>query len=252
MSAGASKSTSKSSTVQLPFTEADLELLGINIDTAKVVFENLIQQQGFQQNLFKAAEGILGEGGIFNQELTAEQARSRIAQSQQSRQADQTRFGQNAQLQQQISDLVAGKGISEGDRANLDRIFDQAASSQLGALKRELAPSLGLRGSDSPIVDRGAVIASGLVGQRAQAEIGLGQSNLQNFGSLLGINNAANQFSQSLLQGDFNSQLGFLGQTAQSGLGLSSPTDIAALEAAARPQLGTESKSKTVSAQGSI
>lgn len=263
MPVGGQASKSGSKTVQLPFTEADLELLGINIDTAKLVFENLLQQQGFQQKLFAEAENLLGTS-IFNPNLTGEQAQARIAQAQQSRVADETRFGQNAQLQRQLADIIAGKGISEGERGLLDQIAQSqignirnSTASQLGLLKRELAPTLGLRGSDSPIVDRGGLIAqqglfqeSQVAGQRAQAELGLQQSNLQNFGNLLGINNAANQFSQSLLQGDFNAQLGFLTDVGQLGLGFGGATDIAALEQAGRPQLGTESKSK--SAGGSI
>jgi len=84
--------------------------------------------------------------------------------------------------------------------------INRAYKESLGTLSQELAPGRGLRGYDSPILDRGGKLADETIRQRSQLSRGLRAQSSQ---QLLGISEQAKANRQSLL--------GFLGN---QGLGL--------------------------------
>jgi len=103
------------------------------------------------------------------------------------------RGGLPSEAQREFFGTAAEEAIAAG-RSDIEA-FSQ---NQLRLLREELAPGLGLRPSDSPIIDRGGLVAreatrqfgqleSAVRGQEAQALSGLIGQNLQTAGGLTGL-----------------------------------------------------------------
>jgi len=103
------------------------------------------------------------------------------------------RGGVPTEAQREFFGTAAGEAIAAG-RSDIEMF----AAEQVRLLGQELAPSLGLRPSDSPILDRGQLVAreatrqfgqlqSAVRGQEAQALSGLIGQNLATAGALTGL-----------------------------------------------------------------
>ena len=224
---GGSKQSSKG--IVIPFSLNELELQGINLDTAKQIFSQLVQSSNFFSDLQNQAAG--GFAGI----------------SKRLSQGDELSDLANTELEEIIR---SGGAATTEQREQLDTIrtanianVRDATQEGLQQVKQELAPGLGLRGSDSPILDRGGQIAregiraeNQVNASRAQAELGLQSFNLQR-GQLL----------SGLQQGDFDRRLA-LGQTSAGGsLGLLGTSNIAQQQESLRPTVTQESKGRSFS-----
>jgi hypothetical protein len=91
----------------------------------------------------------------------------------------------------------------------------------LDQLRSSLAPTLGLRSTDSTILQRG----SDIVGEGVD-QFGRGATQIRGGAAQAAL--AASQQNAQLFQGLFDSQAGFAQLAGQAGLGLSAPSPIAA------------------------
>jgi hypothetical protein len=233
-SIGVSSTKSSSKPVVIPFTDNELEAQGINIKMMHIGLENLLGAGATNQMLSRMLGPILGQ--------------------------QMERLGMSGQIasaaQQRLIETITDTGITPEQRSQLDRIESEgidkirrSTKDNLELLRNELAPSRGLRGSDTPIVDRGQRIAeagiaaeSQLGASRAQAELQLPFQNTQQ-------NLQTGSFLAQLQDQDFMKRLQSSQQIVGSGMSLASLTDISSQSQALRPQVGQESKSKSQSTQ---
>lgn len=139
---------------------------------------DLLQQQISQeQALAPQREQLLQqELGLAGQRLTAEQAsleqQQRLAPLQEEAvqlELDRLRReGAPSEAQQALISAATERGIEAGTIG-----LEQQAETALQQLRRELAPQLGLRPGDSPILRRGEIIGEEAVMQRGQLEANL-------------------------------------------------------------------------------
>jgi len=252
-------SSSKSKPVVIPFTDQELELMGINIDQAMQTFENVTDLSSFNEQLLATVSPILDQLGLSQvkspEELAFEESQ-RIA----NQGLESQRTGLLGDVTTGISDILGAEGgITDADRALLDTLEADAirgvrdsTSSNLDMLRRQLAPSLGLRGSDAPIIDRGGLIAqegisseADIRAARAASELALPGQRLGELNSISPSIDASNQFQQGLRQDDFSNQLAFLGEATNTGLGLANVTADSGLQAAIKPTVAQTSKTSS-------
>ncbi|KKM03949.1 hypothetical protein LCGC14_1769290 [marine sediment metagenome] len=125
----------------------------------------------------------------------------------------------------------AGAAGLAGGEINIERFETEA----LGKLREELAPSLGLRPSDTPILDRGGVVAAEALRQKGTLSAAIQQSGATarlNFplarsqliqagvGAQQTLQESVRQFQEQLRTQAFINRLNLTGQTAGLGLGL--------------------------------
>ena len=268
-----SKSKSKSKSFNLNVSDIEKELQGINLEIVKQQLASIQQQFEFQQQQFATAGTALGqqqqlgeiEAGLF----TPEQQRERLLQ-QIARQDAQAAAGDEI-LQAELDRIRQGPGATDEQKALINEATEAQIRSgesdilsfgqdALNLITEELAPSRGLRPSDTPIQDRGfklggelarqqGQLVSGLRGAQAQAELNFplaanaSQAALGQFQQQLGQSGA--QFNQQLQQQAFQNRLNLFGQAGQQGLGTASLTADSNLQQAFKPQIGTQGKSKS-------
>ena len=125
----------------------------------------------------------------------------------------------------------AGAAGLAGGEINIERFETEA----LGKLREELAPSLGLRPSDTPILDRGGVVAAEALRQKGTLSAAIqqaGATSRLNFplarsqliqagvGAQQTLQESVRQFQEQLRTQAFINRLNLTGQTAGLGLGL--------------------------------
>ncbi len=125
----------------------------------------------------------------------------------------------------------AGAAGLAGGEINIERFETEA----LRGLREELAPSLGLRPSDTPILDRGGVVAAEALRQKGTLSAAIQQSGATarlNFplarsqllqagvGAQQTLQESVRQFQEQLRTQAFINRLNLTGQTAGLGLGL--------------------------------
>lgn len=140
--------------------------------------------------------------------------------------------GQATPEQLALIDQASAAALASGE-SDINRFQEDA----LTALREELAPQLGLRSGDTPIMDRGQLVAREAVrqkGQLASQLAGVRATSALNYPLAAGqLGSAQTQFQQSLAQSaqDFQAQLrdsafvnrlNLLGTQGQLGLGLAS------------------------------
>lgn len=140
-------------------------------------------------------------------------------------------------LQKQLDFLRSGGQASPEQEANIRKIADEALTrgrSDLNAnfetglqtLRQDLAPSLGLRASDSPIIDRGGNILKENIRQYGQLESNVrgqeSQALLDYPLKAAEASQAALNFQAKLRQQAAANRLALTGVSGQLGLGLSS------------------------------
>ena len=125
----------------------------------------------------------------------------------------------------------AGAAGLAGGEINIERFETEA----LRGLREELAPSLGLRPSDTPILDRGGVVAAEALRQKGTLSAAIqqaGATSRLNFplarsqliqagvGAQQTLQESVRQFQEQLRTQAFINRLNLTGQTAGLGLGL--------------------------------
>ena len=265
-----SKSTQKSKTKQFGFTELEELLQGINLDTLRTQLGQITQQIEFQAKQFAASAPALEQLRL-NQEIEnslftpEEQKQRRLDEI--TRQ-DQISAGQDELLERQLELIRGGPGATDEQKFLINQSTEaQIASGEsdildfsrraLSQIAEELAPSRGLRPTDSPIQDRGFLVGEeavrqqgqlvrGLRGAQSQAELNFplaanqSQAALGQFQQQLG--QTSEQFNQQLQQQAFQNRLNLSGQSGNLGLGLIGGTQPATqLQETFRPQLSTAS-----------
>jgi len=210
---------------ELKFQDAQLEALNLQIGQLK-------KQGDFQEEQFKQFQPL-----VESQLADAEAARAR--------QAELDPILRDL-LDRQLADIEQGTKATPDQLASIDESIRSATASgesdilrfqdqAIGQLSSELAPSLGLRPSDTPVVDRGGEIVeesvrqqgqlvSGLANTRATAQLnfplaaGELQTNRLQFQQQLG--EATRQFQENLRQQAFTNRLSLGANIGGQGLSL--------------------------------
>ena len=136
-------------------------------------------------------------------------------------------------------ELIQQAGDAALERGGVD--IERFRTEGLEALREELAPSLGLRPSDTPILDRGARVAAEATRQGGQLAAGIREAGLTAQLSLplaqsqllqqatLGqsrLQEATRQFQDNLRQAAFTNRLNLQSVTSGLGLGLATGTSV--------------------------
>lgn len=204
-----------------PPSATELELQQRQLDISTQQLDALKQQSAYQNKLFELAGPLIdAQARQIRQSIIDEstpEGQARIARRQQiqdeiDRQTLETlQAGGGATPKQKELIKQAGTAAIEAGTADITAFRDES----LRAIREELAPQLGLRSTDTPILDRGGRIAeqalkqiSGLVkGVRSselQAELNFPMAQSQLFGSIADTSNALNaataSFGDSLAQ----------------------------------------------------
>lgn len=214
-----SKSKTRSSGASaINLSPASKAMQGINLDFAKQVLAQLMATGGFAGQL----QGIPGLVGGFQSQLD-----------------NPTSATQDALLQKQL-DIINGNG--EATNAQRELIGQEANSAiasgssdinnQLGLglaqVRNELGPGLGLRPGDTPLIDRGNLMANeaqrqfgqlvtNVRGQQAQSMLNYPIQTAQAIG---GLTQNASELQAQLRAQAFSNRLALTGQAGNLGLGL--------------------------------
>ncbi len=219
----------------------EAELQTINVKLARQQLESSQQLSDFQQQQFEASQPLFErfeqEQALFDEAFPQEERIAALRAQQEHDQflretarAEIEQGGRATPEQRRLIEQLTSQTIARGG-SDIER-FQQRGLNLLG---EELAPSLGLRAGDTPILDRGGrVLEEGnrqfgqLVrsarGAQATAELNfpLGQSQLRSsqIGAQQGVSQAAAQFQADLRNQAFSNRLAQLQQTSDVGLRL--------------------------------
>ena len=223
---------SKTTVVPAQPTAEERALTTKQVELATFQLEELRRQSALQQEFGEQIGPLL--------DVQAEQAAAALAESE-----------RLAPIRQELLDLTL-EDLRRGGAASPKqiRLIEEAGSAALArgetdierfstqsleALGEVLAPSLGLRPSDTPILDRGALVAAeatrqggqltqGIRGAEATARLNfpLAQSQLLQATALgqQSLQEATRQFQDQLRQQAFTNRLNLQGLSGQLGLGL--------------------------------
>jgi hypothetical protein len=282
-----SRSVARSGTFQFDFTDLEDLLAGLNIDVIRSQIESINQQLEFQRQAFQTAQPAL-EALTQEQDLraglfTEEERRAQLLEQHERQQ--RSAAAQDELLERQLNLIRQGPGatpeqqrlINESTEAQIRRGEEDILGfgrEALGLITQEVAPSRGLRPSDTPIQDRAfrlggelarqqGQLVSNLRGGQALAELNFPlaaqaqQAGISQFQQ--GLAQSQQQFQQQLQQQAIANRLNLFGQVGQLGLGsIGAQQPFANLQQAFKPQLGqtaqtiTTSKGKSTSASGGI
>jgi hypothetical protein len=279
--AGGGSSKQKSRTYKFNYEDVEEELIDINLDTVRSQVAEIVQQMQFQQGVFAATDPAIAriqqegrvQAGLFTDQELRQQFLDRHARQQgidaaqdelRQLQLEQIRQGPGATAEQrELINRATEAQIARGEADITD--FGRNA---LNLIAEELAPSRGLRPTDTPIQDRAFRVGEQLVreqgrlvsdlrGAQAQAELNFPLAANQSQGALSQfqqqLNQSAGDFSRQLEQQAMQNRMNLFGQTGQLGLGLISSTQPASnLQQAIKPQLGQFSKGSTSQGQVQI
>ena len=230
---------SSKTTVQPSAPSAEERALqGKQLELATFQLEELRRQSTLQQE-FAADIGPLLEQQTADAQLARERGEALFPIQEELLQLalEDIRRG-GAATPEQI-ELIQQAGDAALDRAGVD--IERFRTEGLTALREELAPSLGLRPGDTPILDRGARVAaeatrqggqlaSNIRGAEATARLNfpLAQSQLLQ-ASALGQQNlaqATSQFQDQLRQAAFTNRLNLQSNVGGLGLGLATGVSV--------------------------
>lgn len=226
----------------------ELEIQRKNSDILSQQLEAIKAQNGYQQQMYDRAGPLFDmqlkmlqdQASLAPQELEFQKQQIELAKQQGALQSEMIPL-QKTLMQKQLEQIQNGFAATPEQAAQIDATTnaqlesgrsDISEFSRLGLeqLKNELAPSLGMRPTDTPIQDRGfqleregtrqyGQLQSNLRAANSQSKLNVGMAGTQMMG-------AQNQFQQQLSQSirDFQAQLSE--QAAQNrlkvGLGVSS------------------------------
>jgi len=273
---GASKQQSSQKLAKL--TGSEKKFAAINLEASKASLQAFLGQAQFQRLQQGLASGSISELGDVEDFLSAIPASERAELS-------EAEFGRARQGVDLLGTLAGQEqariegGIPTGLTPEQDQRIGAAetaaieaglndirssSSDQLGILREELAPGLGLRSTDSPILDRGGLIAregirasqnlvSNVRAQGAQQRLQLPQQErqlgLSERGFSAGLGQAAASTAEAFRQRAFENRLALTGQAGSQGLGLASSFNTVAAQAAQRPDVLTQSTGKSKNAE---
>ena len=201
------------------------------VELAEQQLELIRQQAEFQETAFEQFTPLLeAQQAEFERQAERARALEPIQDELLQRELENIRRG-GAASPEQLAAIDEAIGASQ-ERGEIDLERFQTEATQ--RLRNELAPSLGLRPTDTPIIDRGGQIAAeairqqgalteSLAGARANAALNFplaasqvlsGQTQFQQ-----GLAQATQQFQQQLRDAAFNNRLRLTG--TQGGLGVS-------------------------------
>ncbi len=221
-----------------PPSAEEKALQGKQLELATFQLEELRRQSTLQQE-FAADIGPLLEQQTADAQLARERSEQLFPIQEELLQLalDDIRRG-GAATPEQI-ELIQQAGDATLERAGVD--IERFRTEGLTALREELAPSLGLRPGDTPILDRGARVAAeatrqggqlaaGVRGAEATARLNLplAQSQLLQ-SSALGQQNlaqATSQFQDQLRQAAFTNRLNLQSNVGGLGLGLATGVSV--------------------------
>lgn len=254
-------------------SQQELDLISKQSELADQQLQAIKAQAPFNQQLLDAARPLIGQqadilrqqGDITSQQLAQLSSPEALKQQQEQQQLTDLQLQsalknqpiQDQLLQLQLDTLKRGGAATDEQKSLIGQATDAAINSgtsdinasrddALQQLKLNLAPSLGLRPGDTPILDRGNLVGkeavrqtgqltTNLRGAQAQAELNypLAQQQLQsgiNQGQQ-GLITATGQFQNQLAQAASANRLalfggagGFTGQAGNLGLGLATGT----------------------------
>ncbi len=241
-------SKSKGRPLVLPLTEEDIALQRLAVQGAQS-----------QQAIFDRT--VSAQGGLFDALNRANFSEGLV---------DSSRAGVGTlgeAIQKAELDRIQGGGISTAQRASIQGASSNAlalAESDIGAFARSqfqelvsnLTPSLGLRPGDSPIQDRGGLIATEAVRQQGQAARDIrGQAFQAELGLPLeasGRNAAILGLQGQLAQEAFNRQLSLAETAIGTGLSAGAPAPISSTVSAVKQPKVAGQITKESSAGGGV
>ena len=280
MSGSKTKSGSDSESTTFTFKPSDIEKLlqGVNLEIVGQQLDSIMKQSAWQDQFFAASQPFLDqmkqEGEIRSELLSPEQERQRMIDQIESE--DLQRAAGDEMLEMELERIRQGPGATDEQKA----LINEATEAQIargesdiqafgenavGMIREELAPSRGLRPSDTPIQDRGfrvgeemtrqqGNLVTGLRGAQAQAELnfplaaGGQQAAWTQFQQ--GLAQSGSNFQQQLAQNAQANRLNLFGQVGGLGLGLAGGGQPqTGLQQAFKPQLG-QTTSQTQSTTG--
>lgn len=211
-------------------TPSQVELDATQVAIAKQQQENIAAQTRFQAGLFEDFPGLIDEQVAEAERAsllgTEEQARGRTLAGTQ--QAFIESGGRASPVQESLIGDIANRAIASGQSD-----IRASARDNLEILREELAGSLGLRSTDTPILDRGARVAEESLRQESQLINAVRGAESQ---ALLdqpfrlseattqqqSLAEATRQFQEQLRQQAFANRLQLTSQIGGQGLGLAS------------------------------
>lgn len=236
MSSGGEKTT----TVSIPGpTPEERAIQQRQLQISEEQLKAIQSQQAFQQDLYKQLQPELQRIeelapqrlAVEKQQLESAQKLGPIYDELVQIQLDNIKRGNAATPEQK--DLI--KQVADSQIAQGTTDIERFQTENLGKLRDELAGSLGLRPTDTPILDRGAKIAAeaqrqqgqlvqGARGAQAQAELNYplaeAQLQTQQIQFQQNLAQSAQDFQAQLRDAAFQNRLALSGQTGQLGLGL--------------------------------
>ena len=247
-------------------TAEEQRLLEINVALAESQLAALLAQGQFQAEQFELlgpvfdllAGQIGAEAGAMSPEEQEQLFRDQFDLERQAKETldellagelERIRAGGSATPEQrELIEAAVEAGIEAGESD-----INQAMEQGLQMLSRELSPRLGLRPSDTPVVERGARIVSEGVRQKGQLQremrgeqarmlLEYPLQSAQVYGNLAQqqqrLQEQTRQFQANLRQMAFNNRLALTGQVGTQGLQLASIGNaVGALSAAQAPRL---------------
>lgn len=253
---------SKTTVTQGPPSPEESAYLQSQADLAQKQLEILGSQQDFNQSYLDQIKPILDQTlQLQQQQLAAANDPTQLAITKLTAQQQLQALQDNADLaplqkqvlQKQLQDVLQGPNATPEQAAQIDAATQAAqdkGTSDISdfqdtaeqALRTNLSPSLGLRPTDTPIVDRGQLVAKEAVRQQGQLTSNLAQANAEaklnyplSAGQLEGaqsqfagsLTEAANQFQAGLADAANTNRLRLLSSASdminsgtQTGIGL--------------------------------
>jgi hypothetical protein len=209
----------------------------IDLDLAEQQLRVLNQQESFTNLIMQSAGPLIDR---FSGQLTG---MDQYAQADQSRASDWSTMGGAATPEQRRLIAEATNNALASGQSDIN----QSLKEGLGLLRSELAPGLGLRPGDTPVLDRGGLLAKEALRQGSQLSLGLRSAQAQAeldypFKASQELT-ALKDFQSSLQDSAFKNRLALTTTAAQVGLGLGQPTS-------ANQMFNTEAQLSTRSARG--
>ena len=218
---GGSSGGSSTATQNVQLTPEQRELIKSQLNLSDFQLEELQRQRQIQAAAF--GDAITGAEG-FEQFAGDPESAAALQDELTQLQLERIRSGGEAtdrerELINQATEFAIRAGNIDISRFELQG---------LETLREELAPQLGLRPGDTPILDRGARVSAEALRQRGQLSAGLRGQQAQSLlqfplqrTSLLGnLSQNMQNFQNMLRQNAFLNRLGLAGQASAAGLGL--------------------------------
>lgn len=204
----------ESSSTQINLTPEQRELIAKQVELADFQLGELQKQSDLQSSVFQSAEDAanVGPSAVEDELLNDQLKRIRAG-------------GEATPKETELINQAVEQALASGE-TDIERFRSQ----NLESLREELAPQLGLRPGDTPILDRGGRVAAEATRQQGQLVSGLRGQQAQSLlsfplqrGAVIGdLNQNLQEFQSRLRQSAFANRLQLAGAQTTAGLGLAS------------------------------